>query len=316
LFYIKQRDFFKESFDSTIMDEFFFEVVEITQSVWDGILFGSTYALIGIGFTLIFGAMGKLNMAYAGAAIAGAYVGLAVSMLFDAPIILVFVASALVSTMMGYLIYQTCFRFIPTHNHLAALMASVGGLFLIDEVIVHATRGSPLNFPGIFEDAYFEMGPFGIRGDLLFVFFIGLVSTVVLLYVLFRTRLGIATRAVAQQDVAAQLCGINVHNTNSITFSIAGLLGGIAGAMTAAAVGVLSPVMILPLTIKGLIVTVIGGLGSIPGAIIAGLFVGGLENLFLYVRGIDERDMYVVALLFIFLVFRPNGLFSKTITRD
>ena len=298
------------------MDEFFFEVVEITQSVWDGILFGSTYALIGIGFTLIFGAMGKLNMAYAGAAIAGAYVGLAVSMLFDAPIILVFVASALVSTMMGYLIYQTCFRFIPTHNHLAALMASVGGLFLIDEVIVHATRGSPLNFPAIFEDAYFEMGPFGIRGDLLFVFFIGLVSTVVLLYVLFRTRLGIATRAVAQQDVAAQLCGINVHNTNSITFSIAGLLGGIAGAMTAAAVGVLSPVMILPLTIKGLIVTVIGGLGSIPGAIIAGLFVGGLENLFLYVRGIDERDMYVVALLFIFLVFRPNGLFSKTITRD
>ena len=298
------------------MDEFLFEVVEITQSVWDGILFGSTYALIGIGFTLIFGAMGKLNMAYAGTAIAGAYVGLAVSMLFDAPIILVFVASALVSTMMGYLTYQTCFRFIPIHNHLASLMASVGGLFLIDEVIVHATRGSPLNFPALFEDGYFEIGPFGIRGDLLFVFFIGIVSTVVLLYVLFRTRLGIATRAVAQQDVAARLCGINVHNTNSITFSIAGLLGGIAGAMTAAAVGVLSPVMILPLTIKGLIVTVIGGLGSIPGAIIAGLFVGGLENLFLYVRGIDERDMYVVALLFIFLVFRPNGLFSKTITRD
>ena len=298
------------------MDEFFFEVVEITQSVWDGILFGSTYALIGIGFTLIFGAMGKLNMAYAGTAIAGAYVGLAVSMLFDAPIILVFVASALVSTMMGYFTYQTCFRFIPTHNHLASLMASVGGLFLIDEVIVHATRGSPLNFPALFEDGYFEIGPFGIRGDLLFVFFIGIVSTVVLLYVLFRTRLGIATRAVAQQDVAARLCGINVHNTNSITFSIAGLLGGIAGAMTAAAVGVLSPVMILPLTIKGLIVTVIGGLGSIPGAIIAGLFVGGLENLFLYVRGIDERDMYVVALLFIFLVFRPNGLYSKTITRD
>ena len=298
------------------MDEFFFEVVEITQSVWDGILFGSTYALIGIGFTLIFGAMGKLNMAYAGAAIAGAYVGLAVSMLFDAPIILVFVASALVSTMMGYLIYQTCFRFIPTHNHLAALMASVGGLFLIDEVIVHATRGSPLNFPGIFEDAYFEMGPFGIRGDLLFVFFIGIVSTVVLLYVLFKTRLGMATRAVAQQDVAAQLCGINIHRTNSITFSIAGLLGGIAGAMTAAAVGVLSPVMTVPLTIKGLIVTVIGGLGSIPGAIIAGLFVGAFENFFLYIRGIDERDMYVVALLFIFLVFRPNGIFSKTITRD
>ena len=298
------------------MEDFLYEAVEIIQTIWDGILFGSTYALIGIGFTLIFGAMGKLNMAYAAAAIAGAYVGLAVSMFFDAPIIMVFAVSATFSTFMGYFVYQSCFRFIPTNNHLAALMASVGGLFLIDEIIVHTTLGSPMNFPALFEDAYFEIGPFGIRGDLLFVFFIGIVSTVLLLYVLYKTRLGMATRAVAQQDVAAQLCGINIHRTNSITFSIAGFLGGIAGAMTAAAVGILSPVMTVPLTIKGLIVTVIGGLGSIPGAIIAGLFVGAFENFFLYIRGIDERDMYVVGLLFIFLIFRPNGLFSKTITRD
>tara|TARA_Y100000996_G_scaffold83658_1_gene57697 strand:- start:1024 stop:1920 length:897 start_codon:yes stop_codon:yes gene_type:complete len=298
------------------MEDFLYEAVEIIQTIWDGILFGSTYALIGIGFTLIFGAMGKLNMAYAAAAIAGAYVGLAVSMFFDAPIIMVFAVSATFSTFMGYFVYQSCFRFIPTNNHLAALMASVGGLFLIDEIIVHTTLGSPMNFPALFEDAYFEIGPFGIRGDLLFVFFIGIVSTVLLLYVLYKTRLGMATRAVAQQDVAAQLCGINIHRTNSITFSIAGFLGGIAGAMTAAAVGILSPVMTVPLTIKGLIVTVIGGLGSIPGAIIAGLFVGAFENFFLYIRGIDERDMYVVGLLFIFLIFRPNGIFSKTINRD
>ena len=70
------------------MEDFLYEAVEIIQTIWDGILFGSTYALIGIGFTLIFGAMGKLNMAYAAAAIAGAYVGLAVSMFFDAPIII------------------------------------------------------------------------------------------------------------------------------------------------------------------------------------------------------------------------------------
>ena len=102
-------------------------------------------------------------------------------MFLDTPIILVFVVSAFVSTLMGYVVYQTCFRFIPTHNHLAALMASVGGLFLIDEIIVHVTHGSPMNFPGLFEDGYFEIGPFGIRGDLLFVFFIGIVSTVLLL---------------------------------------------------------------------------------------------------------------------------------------
>ena len=298
------------------MEDFWYEFVEVTQSIADGLLFGSTYALIGIGFTLIFGAMGKLNMAYAAAALGGAYAGLAGFVLIKAPLVLVFGISAVAAAGLGYAIYFACFRFIPVNNHLAALMASVGGLFFIDEVVVHVTRGSPLTFPSMFSDVFFELGPYGIRGDLVFVFIIGLVSTGVLLYILFRTRLGLATRAVSQQDIAARLCGIGVHTTNSVTFTIAGILGGVAGAMTAAAVGVLSPVMTVPLTVKGIIVAVIGGLGSIPGAIIAGLFVGGFENVFLYFRGIDERDMYVVALLFLFLVFRPNGLFGTAITRD
>ena len=298
------------------MEDFWYEFVEVTQAIADGLLFGSTYALIGIGFTLIFGAMGKLNMAYAAAALGGAYAGLAGFVLIKAPLVLVFGISAVAAAVLGYAIYFACFRFIPVNNHLAALMASVGGLFFIDEVVVHVTRGSPLTFPSMFSDVFFELGPYGIRGDLVFVFIIGLVNTGVLLYILFRTRLGLATRAVSQQDIAARLCGIGVHTTNSVTFTIAGILGGVAGAMTAAAVGVLSPVMTVPLTVKGIIVAVIGGLGSIPGAIIAGLFVGGFENVFLYFRGIDERDMYVVALLFLFLVFRPNGLFGTAITRD
>ena len=298
------------------MEDFWYEFVEVTQAIADGLLFGATYALIGIGFTLIFGAMGKLNMAYAAAALGGAYAGLAGFVLIKAPLVLVFGISAAAAAGLGYAIYFACFRFIPVNNHLAALMASVGGLFFIDEVVVHVTRGSPLTFPSMFSDVFFELGPYGIRGDLVFVFIIGLVSTGVLLYILFRTRLGLATRAVSQQDIAARLCGIGVHTTNSVTFTIAGILGGVAGAMTAAAGGVLSPVMTVPLTVKGIIVAVIGGLGAIPGAIIAGLFVGGFENVFLYFRGIDERDMYVVALLFLFLVFRPNGLFGTAITRD
>ena len=161
-----------------------------------------------------------------------------------------------------------------------------------------------------------DLGPYGVRGDLLFVLVVCVASTAALLYVLYRTRLGLATRAVSQQDVAAQLCGIDVHRTNATTFVLAGLLGGIAGAMTASAVGVLSPLITIPLTVKGLIVTVIGGLGSIPGAIVAGLLVGGFENVFLYFRGVNERDMYVLLLLFVFLVFRPQGIFGSGTERD
>jgi branched-chain amino acid transport system permease protein len=298
------------------MDNFWFEFVEITQSFSDGLLFGSTYALIGIGFTLIFGTMHKLNMAFAAASIAGAYVGLSTLSFFEAPAIIVFLTSALASGAIGYVIYFACFRFIPVGNPLAALMTTVGALFFIDEMIIHATNASPLSYPAIFDDVFIEIPPYFFRGDLLFVFMVGLLSMVVLLFVLYRTRLGLATRAVSQQNIAAQLCGIDVHKTNAQTFVVAGVLGGVAGGMTAAAVGVLSPLMTLPLTVKGLIVTVIGGLGSIPGAIIAGLLVGGLENVFLYVRGVNERDMYVLLLLFVFLVFRPNGIFGKSTYRD
>jgi len=142
------------------------------------------------------------------------------------------------------------------------------------------------------------------------------VCMVVLLALLYRTRLGLATRAVSQEPTAAQLCGIGLDRVNSLTFVITGVLGGIAGAMIGAAIGVLSPLLSLPLTVKGLIVTVIGGLGSIPGAIIAGLLVGGLENVFQFFRGVSERDLYIMLLLFIFLVFRPGGLFASAAGRD
>ena len=94
------------------------------------------------------------------------------------------------------------------------------------------------------------------------------------------------------------------------------MLGGVAGAMIGAAVGVLSPLLTLPFTVKGLIVTVIGGLGSIPGAIVAGLLVGAFENAFQFLRGVTERDMYVMLLLFVFLFLRPGGIFSRPAGRD
>ncbi|TMH63269.1 MAG: branched-chain amino acid ABC transporter permease, partial [Betaproteobacteria bacterium] len=179
----------------------------------------------------------------------------------------------------------------------------------IDEVIVHLTAGMPQSYPAMFDDVMLRFGEFTLRGDLLLVFGISVLAMIGLLALLYRSRLGLATRAVAQQPTAAQLCGIRVTRVNALTFVITGLLGGLAGALIGASVGALSPLLTTPLTVKGLIVTVIGGLGSIPGAIVAGLLVGGFENLFQQFRGVTERDMYVMLLLFAFLVFRPGGLF-------
>jgi branched-chain amino acid transport system permease protein len=272
--------------------------------------------LLGIGFTLVFGVMHKINLSYAAASIGAAYASLLIVAGIKAPAILVFLASAAAGGVIGGLVYLVGFKFIPLANPLATLMSTVGLLLLIDEIIVHTTAGVPLNYPALFSDVIVSAGPFNLRGDLMFVFALSCACMVVLLLLLYRTRLGLATRAVSQQPTASQLCGISITRVNVVTFVITGVVGGIAGAMTGAAIGMLSPLLSLPLTVKGLIVTVIGGLGSIPGAIIAGLVVGGLENAFQFFRGVSERDLYIMLLLFAFLIFRPGGVFAMPVGRD
>jgi branched-chain amino acid transport system permease protein len=292
------------------------DLIDTVQSVADGVLFGATYALLGIGFTLIFGVMHKINLAYAAASIGAAYASLLLLAGVKAPPVLVFLMAAGCGGIIGWMVYLVGFRFIPLANPLATLMSTVGLLLLIDEIIVHTTAGVPLSYPALFSDVIIRAGPFNLRGDLMFVFALGCLCMVLLLLLLYRTRLGLGTRAVSQQPIAAQLCGISITAMNSLTFAITGVVGGIAGAMIGAAIGMLSPLLSLPLTVKGLIVTVIGGVGSIPGAIIAGLLVGGLENLIQFFRGVSERDLYIMLLLFAFLVFRPGGLFAPSVGRD
>jgi branched-chain amino acid transport system permease protein len=292
------------------------DLIDAIQSLADGVLFGATYALLGIGFTLVFGVMHKLNLSYAAASIGAAYASLLILAGMKAPAALVYLAAATSGGVIGGLVYLIAFRFIPLASPLATLMSTVGLLLLIDELIVHSTDGVPLNYPALFSDVIIRAGQFNLRGDLISVFVLGCLCMLVLLLLLYRTRLGLATRAVSQQPVAAALCGISIDRVNVLTFVVTGILGGLAGAMTGAAIGMLSPLLSLPLTVKGLIVTVIGGLGSIPGAIIAGLLVGGLENLFQFLRGVSERDLYIMLLLFIFLVFRPGGIFAGAAGRD
>jgi branched-chain amino acid transport system permease protein len=292
------------------------DLIDTVQSLADGVLFGATYALLGIGFTLIFGVMHKINLAYAAASIGAAYASLLVLAGVQAPPVLYFLMAAGCGGIIGWIVYLVGFRFIPLANPLATLMSTVGLLLLIDEIIVHTTAGVPLSYPALFSDVIVRAGPFNLRGDLMFVFALCCLCMVLLLLLIYRTRLGLGTRAVSQQPVAAELCGISITAVNGLTFVITGVLGGIAGAMIGAAIGMLSPLLSLPLTVKGLIVTVIGGLGSIPGAIIAGLLVGGLENLIQFLRGVSERDLYVMLLLFAFLVFRPGGLFASSAGRD
>ena len=125
------------------------DLIDAVQSVADGVLFGTTYALLGIGFTLVFGVMHKINLSYAAASIGAAYASLLILTVIKAPAILVFLMAAVAGGAIGALVYLVGFKFIPLANPLATLMSTVGLLLLIDEIIVHTTAGVPLNYPAL-----------------------------------------------------------------------------------------------------------------------------------------------------------------------
>ena len=282
------------------------------QAFADGAMFGSIYALIGVGFTLVFGITRRLHLGYAAASLAAAYLGMGIGQYFSQSGLLMVAISVVAGAVLGALVYYTCFRVTMTSHRLGPLVSTFGLLLFASAATGYATNWEPLLYPDLADLGLLDIGKMSVRADLIVVLAVCGGCTALLYAVLFRTRLGLAIRALAQQPLVAQLCGIGVVRLSLATFALTGAVGGLAAGMAGVAVGVLSPLLVMPLTIKGLTVAVIGGLGSVRGAIVAGLLVGAVENMSLFLRGVFERDLYVMVLLFAFLMFRPQGLFGKS----
>jgi branched-chain amino acid transport system permease protein len=288
-------------------------VVEIVQQFLSGILVGSTYALIGIGFTLIWGFMRRFNLAYGATAIGAAFLGLAVQRAAPGlPLAVPFLAAVVAGGILGFVVDLVSFRYLPRDYELAPLMSTLGVLFLVEEGINYTTKGRPQDFPSLVETSL-RFGPYFVRGDYLAIFGLSVLIVAGLYYVLFRTRLGLALRATAQQPTAAQLVGISRGWTNAKTFMLTGGLAGAAGMLLTMGVGTVTSDLATAYTIRGLAVAVIGGLGSIPGAIAGGLAMGVIEFEALGFFGIGYRDVFTYLALFAILIVRPQGLLGRRV---
>jgi branched-subunit amino acid ABC-type transport system permease component len=286
-------------------------VVAFVQQLLSGVLVGSTYALIGIGFTLIWGFMRRFNLAYGATAIGASFLGLAAYRVAPSlPLAVPFLAAMVSGVVLGYAVDLVSFRFLPKDYELAPLMSSLGVLFLVEEAINHATAGRPQDFPALIQTS-FRSGPFYVRGDQLVVFGLSVAIVAGLYWVLYRTRLGLALRATAQQPVAAQLVGISPSRSAAQAFMLTGALAGAAGMLLSMGIGTATADLATSYTVRGLTVAVIGGLGSIPGAIAGGLLVGVVEFEALWFLGIGYRDVFAYLALFVVLVVRPEGLLGR-----
>lgn len=281
---------------------------DATEQFINGVMYGSLYALIGGGFTILFGVMRRFNLAYGATIMAAAYVSLVPLYLFKAPFWLMALTGLAAAVLIGLLVEFCCFRFIKKGHELAPLVATIGMLIAVTEAIVHATDAAGLKYPSPFGDESFELGRFLIRPDYLAVLVASVLCFALIFLLLYKTRLGRAMRAVAERPEAAQILGVSVQRVNVLTFVLTSVLAGVIGFFAAVSIGAARPDIGAFVTGKGLVVMVLGGLGSLPGAILGGLVLGVLEFEATWFLGASYRDILAFLILFAVLVFRPSGL--------
>jgi len=289
-------------------------IFDATEQFINGVMYGFLYALIGGGFTILFGVMRRFNMAYGSTIMAASYVSLVPLYLFKAPVWLMVLTGIAAAVLIGLLVEFCCFRFIKKGHELAPLMTTIGMLIVIDEAIIHATNAAGLAYPSPFGEESLELGRFLVRRDYLAVLVAGVICFALIFLLIYKTRFGRAMRAVAERPEAAQILGVSVRRINVLTFVLTSVMAGLIGFFSAVSIGSARPELGIFVTGKGLVVMVLGGLGSLPGAIVAGVILGVLEFEATWFFGPNYRDILAFAILFLILVVRPSGLLGARTT--
>lgn len=291
-------------------------MADFIQNVLDGIMVGASYALLGLGFTLVFGVMRRLNLSYGPTLTMGVYAGAWISLQVYESLLLALCVSVLVSVIVGLLIEGICFKAVRSDSPLTSMVSAFAMWMVLEEIIILLTWGRRFPVENPTGLATFDIAGFMVRGDY-FILFVSAVVLMGLIYrLIYKTAYGRAVRAIATNRKAAQLMGIDVARTSTTVFVLTSAFGGLVAFFIAASLHQITPGFGLWATVKGLIVMILGGIGSIPGAIIGGLLLGVIELQALWYLGGGYRDLVAFLVLFIFLVVRPRGVLGAGEARE
>ncbi|MGH3434087.1 MAG: branched-chain amino acid ABC transporter permease [Thermocrispum sp.] len=289
------------------------------QQLLNGLFLGSIYALFAIGYTLVFGVLDRLNLAHSAVFTAAAFVGIELVARGELSIWVALPLVLVVGALLGVVIERLAFR--PLKNrpdaHFAGLISSIalGTVFL---ALLQARYGSDTRRfpPEAFPRTSFEVGGAVVSLLQLVIIGVALGLMVGLSVLVARSRLGRGMRAVAENPRAARVLGIDVDRVTMVTFAISSALGAVAGVLFALNVNSAQMTMGLSIELKGLAVIIVGGLGSLSGAMVGGLLLGLAEVLAVVYIGASWRDVVAFGLLFAILLLRPQGMFGKRAVRE
>jgi branched-chain amino acid transport system permease protein len=286
-------------------------MVDFVQNCIDGIMFGSSYALLAIGFTLIFGVMRRLNLSYGPSIMLGAFFGTFLYVQWEAGIVAVAAVTIGGTILVGIYVERLCFRAISQKAALASMVSSFVIWMQLEEFSTLLLPERTYPFPALGSPTVVEIGPFFLRSEHLIMFFVALSLVFVLHFVLYRTHFGLMVRAISENPEAARFMGLNLNAVMFWAFVLVSAIGGVSGYLILSTDQQITPLFGLWATFKGLVAMMLGGMGSLPGAILGGLLLGVVEAQSLWYLGNDYKDLTVYFLLLLVLVLRPGGLLGK-----
>jgi branched-chain amino acid transport system permease protein len=288
------------------------------QQLVNAISLGSVYALFALGFTLVFGVLGVINLSHGAIFMLGSYTALLLVNQFALPLWLAMLIAMAVSGAIGLLVDFIVLRPLRRRNapHLAPMIATIGVAIMLTNLAQGMFGAENKRFPqGSFPEDVLDWGNIQITTLQIAIIVISFALMIALLVAMQRTQLGRALRAIAESPKAAYLLGINVDGLFYLTSFAAAALGGAAGVLIGLSFNAISPFMGQPMLHKGIAVIILGGMGDIRGALIGGLFLGFAEVLTVAYISSDVRDGVAFGLLFLILLIRPSGLFGKVAQR-
>src|SRR6266851_6293710 len=289
------------------------------QQILNGVFVGSIYALFAVGYTLVFGVLDILNLAHQAVFMLAAFAALVLVADAHLSLLAALPAAVLIGGLIGIVLERLAFRPLRgrADSNISGLISSLAMATVFEAIALQIFGPDISRFPqGTFSDRMVQIG--GAQASLLQLCIVGIsvVLMALLTLLLTRTRLGRRIRAVAESPRAARILGVDVDRTIAMAFFLSSALGGAAGVLFGLAFNSISPDVGRSVELKGLAVIILGGMGSVPGAVIAGFALGLIEVFTVAHVGSSFRDAVSFAVLFVVLVARPRGLFGQRAARE
>ena len=290
---------------------------ELLQNLLNGIAAGSIYALIALGYTMVYGILKLINFAHGDVFMIGSFVGfyagrtLAKSGGSFGTAILILLLSMIVCGILGYLNERVAYRPLRNAPRIASLITAIGVSFLLEYGGQFVFGPDPKFFPTLIEKHVIRFGGVVTTNYQLIVLAVALAFMAMLQYIIYGTKFGRAMRAVSFNFETASLMGIPTDRIISTTFIIGSMLAAVAGILFGLSYPKIDPLMGVMPGLKAFVAAVLGGIGNVPGAVVGGLLIGIIEAFVGGSRFSNYRDAIAFVILIVILLFRPSGLFGK-----